>query len=304
MSSGEDHLPRVSVLMPVHDAAPYLDEAVRSVLEQDAVELELVAVDDGSRDRSAELLDAWAARDPRVRVFHQENRGIVATLNRAAELARGELLARMDADDTCLPGRLAAQVAFLDARPECVAVGTRVRMVDPVGAPIRDFACEQTHEAIDAEHLAGRGGAIVHPAVMMRAEALAAVGSYRPECQFAEDLDLFLRLAEWGRLANLPDLGLLYRQHLGSIGATRRALQLEASRRAVDDARRRRGLPPARLPEPALARSRRAMFSKWAWWALAAGHVATARKYAFAVLRRRPWSPAAWRLAYCAVRGH
>src|SRR5262245_14197402 len=114
--------PAISVLMPIYNAGRFLPAAVESVLAQTFADFELIAIDDGSRDGSSEVLAQLAARDPRIRVFAQENRGIVATLNRALELARAPLVARMDADDLSRPDRFAKQIAFLRQHPEVAAV--------------------------------------------------------------------------------------------------------------------------------------------------------------------------------------
>jgi glycosyltransferase involved in cell wall biosynthesis len=128
--------PQVSVLFPVRDAAATLDQAVASVLEQTLPALELVAVDDGSRDDSAGRLEAWAARDARVRVLRRPPRGLVAALEEGRQHCRAPLIARMDADDLCHPQRLAAQLAYLEAHPHIGVAGTLVegRTVD--GQPL------------------------------------------------------------------------------------------------------------------------------------------------------------------------
>src|SRR5207248_5858446 len=107
-------------------------------------------------------------------------------------------------------------VAYLRGHPDCVLVGSRVLLIDPDGLPIRERATEQTHEEIDAAHL-NRGWPVVHPAVMMRTAAVRQLGGYRDQYNTLEDTDLFLRLAEIGHLANLPEVLLHYRQHFASV---------------------------------------------------------------------------------------
>src|SRR5205809_960509 len=110
--------PRVSVLLPVRDAGSTLDAAITSVLGQTLRDLELVAVDDGSRDDGGERLEAWAARDPRVRVLRRPAHGLVAALEEGRRHCRAPFVARMDADDLCHPERLAAQLAYLETHPQ------------------------------------------------------------------------------------------------------------------------------------------------------------------------------------------
>ena len=296
--------PKISVVLPVYNGSRYLRPALDSVLAQAMSDFELIALDDGSTDATPAVLAEYAARDPRVRVVSRPNKGLVHTLNEGIDLARGPYLARMDADDLCRPERFAKQAAHLDAHPDCVLVGSRVLSVDPDGLPIRLMAEEQAHEAIDAAHL-NCGWPVVHPAVLMRADAVRKVGCYRDEYNTLEDLDLFIRLAEVGRLANLPDVLLEYRQHFGSVTHTRAAKQNELRQGLYDEARARRGQPPGpRLPPPGPQKPRSEQHRAWAWSALKNGHPRTARKHALQTVRHAPLSTQSWRVLACALRGH
>jgi len=299
-------VPAVSVHMPVYNAERYVASAVESILRQSLADFEFIVIDDGSIDCSGDILEEYAARDGRIRLVRRENRGITKTRNEALSLARGEFFAVMDADDLALPARFARQVEFLRAHPDCLAVGSRVLLIDAEGAPIREMSEMTEHAEIDALHLAGRGGAITHPASMMRRSALVDIGGYREAFATAEDLDVFLRLAERGTVANLPEVLLHYRQHVASTCHTRRQRVAEDNRAVIADARRRRGLADAPAGNGALHvdASRGAHYRKWAWWALAAGHTATARKHAWRALRSSPLSGQSWRALYCALRGH
>jgi glycosyltransferase involved in cell wall biosynthesis len=293
--------------MPVFNAKAYLHEAVQSVLRQAYRDFEFIIIDDGSEDGSRDILQRYAADEIRIRLRSRPNRGLVQSLMEGLEMARGRYIARMDADDLSLPQRLEWQVAHLEAHQEVVALGCRAMLIDPEGAPIGPFALEQTHEQIDAAHLRGRGGAIVHPAAVFRREALNHVGGYRDEAFPAEDLDLFLRLAEVGRLANLPDVLYHYRQHPSSIGYSRSALQRQRVGEIVAEALRRRGLPdvpPQTHGEGTEELGEVGHRRKWAWWALKAGNIGTARKQARMVFRKDPFSAASWRLMLCALRGY
>ena len=120
-------VPRVSVVLPVFNAEPYVGEAVESILAQSLADFELIAIDDGSTDGSPGILTGFAARDSRVRVITRENRGLAATLNEGIGLATAAYCAIMNADDISLPERLAKQAAFLDAHPHVAAVGSQTR---------------------------------------------------------------------------------------------------------------------------------------------------------------------------------
>lgn len=299
-------VPAVSVIIPVYNSERFLDEAIASVLNQSFRDFECIVVDDGSTDGSGPMLDRFAAADSRIRLIRRPNTGYAVALNEMLAAVRAPLIARMDGDDIAEPARFAAQTAYMAANPECVAVGSRVLLIDEDGAPIRDMATATTHEEIDAAHMRGEGGAIIHPAAMIRTDAMRRIGGYRVERNPAEDLDLFLRLAEIGRLANLPERLLRYRIHLGSVGHTRRARQIAGTRASIEDARRRRGLPPMDTPMSTDDGTidAAAEHCKWSWWSLRGGHPRTARKHALRALRSAPLRPGCWKALACAIRGH
>jgi hypothetical protein len=162
------------------------------------------------------------------------------------------------------------------------------------------------HAEIDKELLNGVGWSIVHPSAMLRRDAIAKIGGYRKEFQWVEDLDLFLRLGEHGRLANLADMLLYYRQHTESVNRTRSAQQAELADACVRDAFRRRGqTPPAGwkfVPKPKPPRD--VQLHTWAWRAMKAGNVPAARKHAVALWKAAPLWPQSWKTLLCAMRGH
>jgi hypothetical protein len=216
--------PRVSVVLPVFNAEAFLGEAVESVLAQSLEDFELIAIDDGSTDASRGILESFAARNGRVRLFARENRGLAATLNEGIQRAAAAYVAIMNADDISLPERLATQAAFLDAHPAVAAVGsqTRLMLADRTAGP--PTSLPESPAAIRSFLL--RASALAHPAVMLRRQAVLDAGGYRPQIEPAEDYDLWLRLAERHDLANLPDVLLHYRVHAGQ--STARAYEAVA----------------------------------------------------------------------------
>jgi Glycosyl transferase family 2 len=208
---GAGRIPRISVILPVYNGELFLREAVDSILEQSFADFELIAIDDGSLDSSGAILDRIAKADDRVTALHQANAGVVATLNRGLALARGEFIARMDADDVAHPQRFTRQVAFLDAHPDVAALGCAVTLIDDGGKRIRDIDYPGAPEAVST--FLETGSALAHPSVMMRRDAVRSVGGYRAAYRHAEDYDLWLRMAERYRLANLAERLLLYRSH-------------------------------------------------------------------------------------------
>ena len=296
--------PAVSVLMPVYNAERYVVEAVESILSQTFQDYEFLIINDGSTDGSLAILERYAAQDERIRLISRENRGLVVTLNEGIDVARAPLIARMDADDISFPRRFEKQVAFLETHPECVALGVSVLAIDAEGAVLGEGlnAKYTSHEAIDGAHLQSVFGVICHPSVVMRREVLLSVQGYRPDYPVAEDVDLFLRLAEAGRLANLPDILLKYRQHLSSATKAHHAASQQSAHLALKDACRRRGLPAPPFPKITRAKNAAAYYGACARQALRAGNVATARKHAWRAFIRSPWSVASWRVLVGAMR--
>jgi glycosyltransferase involved in cell wall biosynthesis len=293
----------VSVVMAVRDAARYLGEAIESVLAQSFGDFEFLIFDDGSRDGSPEIAQGYAKRDPRIALYRGSTSGQTFWLREGVSRARGEWIARMDADDLSHPERFAKQVAYLREHPECVALGAKVRVIDPDRRPIRDHEVPLEHEEIERALLLG-AGPLPHAVTMLRRQAVLAVGNYRPRYQRAQDVDLFLRLAEVGRLANLPEALLEWRRHPEAVGATQAREQRSALNQVIADALRRRGCPESARPLPDRPRlSQRDLWHEWARAALGAGHRSTARHYARLLRRHEPFALRSWRLWLRAALG-
>lgn len=229
--------PRVSVVMPVFDGARFLDEAIESVLAQTLSDFELLVVDDGSSDGSAEIAARHAAADARVRLVSQPHRGLPWALNLGFEEARGEYIARADADDVNLPQRLARQVAALDAMPEVGICGSWITRLDtgavwPLaseGAWLRSLVLFETP--------------FQHPTVMLRRRWLLQTGCrYDPAFEHAEDYDLWERLADLTEFHNFPAALVRYRVHAAQVSKRHERAQLEAVRRVRERAIARLGV--------------------------------------------------------------
>jgi glycosyltransferase involved in cell wall biosynthesis len=290
--------------MTVYNAENYLVQSLESILTQTFDDFEFIIINDGSTDSSMSILQEFQNQDRRIKLFSRDNKGYTFSLNEGLGYARGRYIARMDADDVALPERLAKQTEFLENRADCVAVGSRVMLIDSDGLPLRSFAEQTTHEEIDSGHLAGRGGTIVHPAVTIRRDAMQKVGGYREGMEPAEDLDLFLRLAEIGKVANLPDILLQYRMQPKSVGHTRRLEQRQRAELAVKEAHARRGLSFLNQLKfgPDRQASESEMHQKWAWWALGAGNLKSARKHALLAVRKQPHAKENWKVLSCVLR--
>lgn len=298
--------PKVSVVMTVFNAERYLREAVDSILNQTFTDFEFIIVNDGSTDRSLEILQTYAKRDARIRLISRHNTGIVAAANEGIAAARGPYLARMDADDVSLPERFARQVKYLDEHADCVIVGSRVMTIDPYGIPVSPSEHALRHEEIDAQLLTPFGGwALLQPATMMRTDVVRAAGGYRGSYNISEDHDLFLRLAERGKVANLPEILFHYRRRYDGATHTHLHQLAEAKEKVLREAHQRRQilLPPGWSVEPWKPVPRGEQARVWGWAALRAGNVRVAREHAWTAVRNSPFSAATWRLAFCAMRG-
>jgi len=226
--------PLVSVVMGVRNGGADLEPAVSSVLDQENVDLELVVVDDGSDDGSDAVLAALAAHDGRLRVLRRTGRGLTAALIEGCAEARGRFLARQDAGDLSLPGRLQRQVACMEADPSAVLCSTHSSLVVPEGTAIAVNAPEESDLAD------GLAMTPQHGCVLMRREAYLRVGAYRRCFYFAQDLDLWSRLVEIGRHRVIPEILYEARIDPGSISGMRRREQDAFHRLIVQAAHARR----------------------------------------------------------------
>jgi glycosyltransferase involved in cell wall biosynthesis len=210
-------VPFVSVLLPYRNAAHTVEEALESVLADADDDLEIVAVDDGSRDDGPSRVRRIAARDRRVVPTETGGVGIARALAHAVDRARGDLLARMDGDDVWLPGRLGAQRESFERAPEVAVVGCQVEIFPDAGPGMRAYVEWQNALLTPRDHARDLfvESPLCHPSVMMRRDALDAVGGFR-DAPWAEDYDLWLRFhAHGGALAKVPVLGLRWRHSAG-----------------------------------------------------------------------------------------
>jgi len=211
----------VSVVMGVFNGAETLAETLASVLSQEGCALEFIVVDDGSTDASGRILSDWAARDPRLRVLSQGNIGLTRSLIRGCAEASGEFIARQDAGDLSLPGRLGRQVLALREDAKSVAATCHTQFIGPMGEPL--YVSRVSEGELNESLRRGTAplrGPSHHGSIMMRRSAYVAAGGYRPQFHFAQDLDLWTRLAEAGSFAVVDEA--LYRARLapGAISGT------------------------------------------------------------------------------------
>jgi glycosyltransferase involved in cell wall biosynthesis len=298
----------VSVLMPMRNAEPFVRAALESVLAQEGAELEVVVIDDGSTDGSAAAVRGLG--DPRVRLLPGPCRGIAAAFNAALAEARGELVARCDADDLYPPGRLAWQVRWLAEHPEFGAVCGRFTTMTPKGEVVSVLTCGgDAAEEVTGELLAG-ATRTSFCTFAVRTELLRRIGGCRAFFATAEDIDLLLRLGEVARVWFEPRSWYFYRLHDASIthlqGNTlqqffeRTARAFAAQRRSGRPDDLERGCPP---PVPAGSPGGRVssgqhlqgMLLARAWAEHASGRRLRALRTGLRACLAWPWSLGAWK---------
>jgi glycosyltransferase involved in cell wall biosynthesis len=220
-------LPRVTVVMPVYNAGTYLRIAVESILAQSFDDFEFLIINDGSTDSGFEAIEG--IRDNRIRILHNsKNQGLVACLNCGIDLARGDYLARMDADDLSHPERLKRQVDFLEDHPEIGVCSTWAVFIDAEG---RELGTLRTPTGKKLQSFFWRPSPLVHAAVMVRSDLLRK-HRYCSEFRDAEDYDLWLRLYGSTDFHNISKPLYFIRKHDASVSVVNRENQLRNSYRA------------------------------------------------------------------------
>jgi len=243
--------PVISVIMPVRNGSQWLREAVESVLAQEFRDFELLIVDDGSDHNTVRVLADFAGADLRVSVLRQAPQGIVAALNHGIATARALYLARLDADDRARPDRLGRQLAFMQAHGDVGLVGSAALAIDGAGAVTGRIA-PPTSPALLARRLR-RGNPFIHSSAMMRTSLVRELGGYRAAFGAAEDYDLWLRMAEAGGIANLPEPLVAYRRHHSNLSrhdAIRQSFSVRLAQRSAAKRRAGEGDPAAALAAP------------------------------------------------------
>lgn len=206
---------KISVLMPVCNGEKYLHASMKNIIDQTFSDFEFLIMDDGSTDRTHQILEAYAKKDHRIKIFRQKNSGIVASLNALASHAKAELIARMDVDDASYPQRLEIQYSYMEKHPQTVLLGATNKVI---------------HEKKGARGLSDTFGedflnrwfltyncAFVHSSVMFRKNVFTACGGYRQSEYPAEDYGLWIRMKNFGLIENLQTVLGEYRFNVESI---------------------------------------------------------------------------------------
>jgi glycosyltransferase involved in cell wall biosynthesis len=209
-------LPAISVLMPVHNSERFVREAIQSILAQTFTDFELVVIDDGSTDTSLHIIQSFSDRRI-VRLRNEANLGLPATLNRGISVARGQYIARNDADDLSQPRRLQDQFEFLETHPDTGLLGTAIQVIDSSGKAHRPGLFPTQNSVLQWRLLFSNPFA--HSSVMYRRDLVRQLGGYRP--MVGEDHDLWLRISRQTSLANLPQKLIRLRRYPGTLTTLR-----------------------------------------------------------------------------------
>jgi glycosyltransferase involved in cell wall biosynthesis len=220
----------VSVVMSVFNGERHLRESIESILRQSFEDFEFLIINDGSTDGSRDILAEYQRQDRRIRLIDQENRGLTLSLIRGCAEARGRYIARQDAGDVSLPQRLAKQVSYLEDHAEISLLSCWTRFLGPEDEELYCVVRRETPEeatsrlrCLDARRLQG---VTHHGSTMFRRADYERVGGYRSQFRVAQDLDLWLRLTDSGRLAFLPEVLYLARFDADSISGHHHAAQV------------------------------------------------------------------------------
>jgi len=199
----------ITVLMAVYNGERYLSRSIESVLSQSCTNFEFLIIDDGSTDRSFEIIGHFAFQDERIRWVKQKNMGLTKSLNKGLLLAGGDYVARQDAGDMSKKDRLSTQKRFLDENPDVVLVGSSIDLIDEAGHVINTKHLPK--ESADIKSILRKKNCFSHGSMMFRKKEIKDIGGYREELKYSQDYDLVLRLSEKHKLSNLDDVLYQYR---------------------------------------------------------------------------------------------
>ena len=297
--------PKISVIMPVYNARQYINASIDSILNQTFTDFEFIIINDGSTDGTTEILEEYAKKDSRIHLVSRENKGLVASLNEGLDLATAPLIARMDADDIAMSNRLSEQVSYLDEYPDVVCVGSFFEIIDDNDYSLTMLEAPTDDDDIQKELIKGHT-VICHPTALMRKDAVMTVGKYNEEYYLVEDLDLWLRLGEVGKLANIPKPLMKYRVLMSSISGASGNDQFNTAKKVVESACLRRGTisnfePTEHFRPNGTRASQYEFILKYGWWAFNYRNKAATTRYGFKAIKTYPLKLMSWKLLYCAI---
>jgi len=213
--------PAISVVMSIYNGAEYVRKAIDSILGQTFTDFEFIIVNDGSTDKTADILASY--KDSRITVIAQNNQGLVSSLNRAIKKAKAPFIARQDADDYSQPTRLAEQLLYLHANPDTVIVGTSMQVMNNAGSIVHQHHVLLNDPELKQELLVR--SPFAHGSVVFRKDAAIKAGLYKKDFWPAEDYEFWLRLSKYGKFANIDEPLYVYRENSQGISQSNQTLQ-------------------------------------------------------------------------------
>lgn len=222
--------PRVSVLMSAYNSEKYIAEAIESVLNQTFTDFEFIIINDGSTDKTPEIISEHAKQDKRIKFIDlKKNSGLIAALNKGLDLCQGEYIARMDSDDISLPTRFAKQVKYMDEHPECGACSSWAEKFGPNIIKDKILTYMPTVKLMD---FVIYGDRVLNPASMIRKSILDEYNiKYNPDYKYAEDYAFWVQVCKHAEIHNLQEVLLNYRWHDDNVSVTHKKAQLECAER-------------------------------------------------------------------------
>jgi len=215
---------KLTVIMSVYNGECYLRQSIESVLNQTYRDFEFLIIDDGSSDSSQDIIKSYD--DVRIRlIINQENKGLIGSLNKGLSEARGEYIARQDADDVCHVERFSRQLQLLESDKSLLLVGSQLDLIDERGMPKGNWKYPQDGQL--ALWFLLYNSAVAHSSSMYRKDTVISVGGYSADAIYAEDYDLWSKLSRLGKIKNLPDVLQYYRIHDEAVSKRQQQKQLE-----------------------------------------------------------------------------
>ncbi len=230
--------PKISVIMSVYNGVRHVKEAINSVLQQTFTDFEFLIIDDASRDDTASLLEEYKNRDGRIKIItNQHNIGLTKSLNKGIKESRGAYIARLDADDICLPERFAKQVSFMENHPVCGMTSVWAEIIDDSGNYKRTIKYPTENNKLKKALI--HYNPFFHSGLLVRKSVFDTVGLYDEDWKFAQDYELYFRISKKFDIANIPEVLLKYRESARSVTGSKNRKQisfvLRAKRKAIRD---------------------------------------------------------------------
>ncbi len=230
-------IPKVTVLMSVYNGEKYLREAIDSILSQTFKDFEFLILNDGSTDKTAEILKSY--QDPRIKIINNEkNIGLTKSLNKGLKIAKGNYIARQDADDISLPTRFEEELKFLKKNSNVALVGTDYFLINEKDKIINTINCLTENRKLKEKLL--EGNQFAHGSIIFKKECIEKIGMYREEFKFAQDFDFTLRITEEFDVANIPKSLYKWRINIDSVSVKKKTLQDKYALLAIELAKERK----------------------------------------------------------------